>query len=220
MRKSRIFCLAAMVWSAFALTLAAAEQRKPISPASPALEERRLAPGQVQVAPEERNKVVVRRVFDDLFSRGRYEIINKIYTEDCLVHHGGKRSRLEEAVAEGKGWRQAAPDLLMTVDEMSSRGDKVIVAWTARGTHRGQGNGLRPSGKHFLIRGRSEFRLAYGKIAEVWNTYDRDDLFRQIGVNPKLGRLLDIGQDLWLSVNRILTHEVPHEYSISVSLHY
>ena len=166
-------------------------------------------PGQPIPNPQaqaEQNKAVVRRVFDDLFSRGRYEAIGQIYTPDCSVHHGGNLFRLDEAVTEGKGWRSAAPDLRMTADQMSAQGDIVTVFWTAQGTNTGQGNGLlKPTGKRVLIRGQSRFRVVNGKIAEVWNEYDRDSIFRQLGVNPKVGRLFDASQAVWLSVNRFFT---------------
>ncbi len=97
----------------------------------------------------------------------------------------------------------AAPDLQMTAERMSVTGDVVTVDWIARGTHTGRGNGLQPSGKRILVRGSSRFRMVNGKSAEVWNEYNRDDLFRQIGVNPKLGYLYDMTQDFALAMNRI-----------------
>src|SRR5215472_1806923 len=212
-----IFCcglalaLAEQTKSGAAPSLAvSAEQRRPapqVQPTLPPVGQAR--PGQPMPNPQaqaEQNKAVVRRVFDDLFSRGRYEAIGQIYTPDCSVHHGGNLFRLDEAVTEGKGWRSAAPDLRMTADQMSAQGDIVTVFWTPQGTHTGQGNGLlKPTGKRVLIRGQSRFRVANGKIAEVWNEYDRDSIFRQLGVNPKVGRLFDASQAVWLSVNRFFT---------------
>lgn len=168
-----------------------------VSPSMPG--PRRPLPGRGPTA-SERDKAVVRRVFEDLFNQGRYELIDTIYSRDCPVHSGNRTSRLEEAVAEGKGYRDAAPDLRMTIGAVSTRGDKVLVSWTAIGAQTGQGNGLRPSGKHFVVHGRSEFRVVDGRIAEVWNHWDRDALYRQLGVNPKLGRLFDDLLELWSSV--------------------
>ena len=145
-------------------------QVKPGAPTQPPGQAR---PGQPMPNPQaqaEQNKAVVRRVFDDLFSRGRYEAIDQIYTRDCIVHHRGQFFTLDQAVTEGKGWRSAAPDLRMTADQMTAQGNMVTVQWTAMGTNTGRGNGLmKPTGKHILIRGTSQFRVANGKIAEVWN---------------------------------------------------
>jgi len=182
------------------LVFASAVQRRPVPPS-----ERPRLPGQIQVSPEQ-HKAVTRRVFDDLFNRGRYEAISEIYTRDCVVHHNNKTTSLDAAVSEGKGWRSAAPDLQMTPDEMTVDGDIVTVSWTAKGTHTGKGNGLvRPTGKHILVHGRSRFRIVDGKIAEVWNDYDRNEIFRQLGVSPTMAFLYDKAEDVQLAFNRIFS---------------
>jgi len=181
------------------LMFASGEQRKP--PVQPRLP----GPGQVQASPEH-HKAVTRRVFDDLFNSGRYEAISEIYAQDCVVHHNNKTTSLDQAVSEGKGWRSASPDLRMTPDEMSVQGDIVTVSWTARGTHTGKGNGLvRPSGKHILVHGVSRFRMVNGKIAEVWNNYDRNEIFRQLGVSPTMAFLYDKAEDVQLAFNQMFS---------------
>ena len=206
-----VLALAEQTKSGAAPSLAvSAEQRRPapqVQPTLPPVGQAR--PGQQVPNPQaqaEQDKAVVRRVFDDLFSRGRYEAIDQIYTRDCSVHHRGQFFTLDQAVTEGKGWRSAAPDLRMTTDQMSVQGNIVTVQWTAQGTNTGRGNGLmKPTGKRILIHGSSQFRVVNGKIAEVWNEYDRDEIFRQLGVNPKVGRLFDASQAVWMSVNRFFT---------------
>ena len=177
------------------------QQRQPVGQTRPGL------PGQIQIAPAEQNKVVVRRVFDDLFTRGRYEFIEQIYAKDCPVHFGNRNARLEQAISEGKGWRLAAPDLTMTVERMDVERDFVIVDWIARGTNTGKGNGVPATGKKILIRGNSRFRVANGKIVEVWNNFDRDEIFRQLGVPPKLGHLYDDAQDLLYAMNKAFSSD-------------
>src|SRR5262249_3385549 len=88
-----------------------------------------------ELSPEvqaERNKVPVRQLSEDLFTHGRYEMIDKVFAAQCPVHFGSRSVRLAQAIAEGKGWRSAAPDLVMTVNEISVNGDMVTVVWTAK----------------------------------------------------------------------------------------
>jgi hypothetical protein len=47
--------------------------------------------------------------------------------------------------------------------------------------------------------------MANGKIAEVWNDYDRNEIYRQVGVPPKIGQLYEAGQDLWAAVTRFFS---------------
>jgi predicted ester cyclase len=190
------------------LTLPAVAQRKPTAeqPIQRLPEQRRpqlQEPEQSKAA--EQNKAVVRQVFDDLFTRGRYEMVGKVYSSDCIVHHNNRQYRLEESVAEGKGWRSAAPDLQMVPEGMTTQGNMVTVAWIARGTHTGKGNGLvKPTGKHILVRGSSTFRVVNGKIVEVWNNFDRNEIFRQLGVSPTMAFLYDETEGLRLAFNRML----------------
>jgi predicted ester cyclase len=204
--------LGLMVILCSGLALATGAQKKPGAPA-----QKPSRPGQVQPASGEQNKAVVRRVFDDLFTGGRYGEIEQIYAKDCKVHFGNRTRRLDEAVAEGKGWRSAAPDLVMTADQMSVDGDKVTVNWSARGTHTGKSAGLKPTGKRISMRGRSVFRVVNGKIVEAWNEEYRDELYRQLGVNPKLGHLYDLSQDFLLAMNRIFSNKDTADASVQSS---
>ncbi len=72
----------------------------------------------------------------------------------------------------------------LTVEEMIAEGDRVMVRWTSRGTHQGESHGLPPTGKQVTNSGINIFRIADGKIAEVWDIYDRLWLWQQLGVLP------------------------------------
>jgi predicted ester cyclase len=194
------------------LTLTLAEQRNPQRPA-PGPQAR---PGQTQANPEQ-NKLVARRVFDDLFTQGRYGEIDQIYDGNCKVHFGNRNLYLSEAVAEGKGWRSAAPDLVMTADQITVNGDMVNVVWSARGTHTGQGHGLKPTGKRISMRGTSRFHVVNGKIVEAWNSEYRDELFRQLGVSKTQAWLYEKGEDIWLAVHHFFFGPEPVSASVQPS---
>ncbi len=180
------------------LALPATSQRKPTAEQR-IPEQRRNQPQEAEL-----NKAVVRQVFDDLFTRGRYDLIDKVYSRDCVVHYNNRGQRLEESVAEGKGWRSAAPDLQMIPEQMSVDGNIVTVSWLARGTHTGKGNGLvKPTGKRINVRGNSRFRVVNGKIVEVWNNFDRNEVFRQLGVSPTMAFLYEETEGIRLAINRM-----------------
>src|SRR5262249_15075847 len=95
----------------------------------------------------EQNKATARRVFDELFTQGRFGEVNQIYAPNCKFQFGGRSEGLSQAVSEGRGWKSAAPDLVMTANQITANGEEVTVNWTARGTQTGQGHGLKPTGK-------------------------------------------------------------------------
>src|SRR5262249_5210891 len=196
MRGHRINYLILGLVLAVGLVLAFAQKK-------PADKERPIPPG--HVASPELNKQVVRRVFDELFNQGRYDAINQIYASNCKVHFGSRNEALGQSVEEGKGWRSAAPDLVMTVGRITANGDMVEVDWVARGTHTGAGHGLKPTGKKFMVRGSSRFQVENGKIVEVWNSEYRDDLLRQLGVSRPVAFVYEKLQDLQASLEPLLS---------------
>jgi len=189
MRKHKILYLLLFVCIA-GLALA---QKKP-------REVQRQAP---QGASVEQNKATARRVFEELFTQGRYGEVNQIYAQNCRFQFGGRSEGLSQAVAEGRGWKSAAPDLVMTANQITANGDEVTVNWTAHGTHTGQGHGLKPTGKHVNMRGRTTFRFANGKIVEANSDDYQPELFRQLGVSKTTASMVDSTQRVWAALAQI-----------------
>jgi predicted ester cyclase len=130
---------------------------------------------------EEKNKQTARRVFDDLWTSGRYDLISSMYEGNAMVHMGNQTIPLSQAVADGKEWKTAFPDLVMRANQVSANGDIVDVRFSAHGTNKGQGKGLPGKGKRGQIQGTSKFKFdSEGKIAEVWVDWNENDLRRQV----------------------------------------
>jgi predicted ester cyclase len=194
MRNGRVLWL--MLLLCGGLTLTSAAQKK--GGQQPQVRER---PG--QVSPQQ-NKLVARRVFEELTNQGRYEAVDEVFDRNCKVHFGNRTLGLSQAVAEGKGWKSAAPDLAMNVEQVTENGDRVTVVWSARGTHTGQGLGTKPTRKQISMRDRSEFLIKNGKIVEAWNNEYRPELFRQLGVNKAGISMFDTTERLWAALAQML----------------
>ncbi len=67
------------------------------------------------------------------------------------------------------------------------------------------------------MRGRSEFRVANGKIVEAWNEDYRPELFRQLGVPKTQAWLFERGEDIWLAARDFFSREEPASTSIQTS---
>jgi len=193
MRRTAVLALFATTCLCAHLGVAQRNRPEPVRP-NPRL--------QAKASPEQM-KGVVHRVFADLWNSGRYEATSEIYAGNCVVHERGKTFPIDHSISDGKNLRSAAPDVRMTPGEMSVQGDIVTVSWTGRGSHTGRANGLmKPTGKHFQVSGSSRFRIENGKIVEIWNDWDRNELFRQIGVSPTAAYLYDKAEDVMLALER------------------
>jgi predicted ester cyclase len=203
MRNYRLICLLAIVCSGLAL-VSYAQKRGQNAAQEPQAGPRVQDQNRVQ----EQNKVAVRQLFEEMFSHGRYEMQGQVFGPGCKVHFGNRNVGLQEAVAEGKGLRSAAPDMVMAINQMSVNGDMVTVSWTASGTHTHPGAGFKPSGKRFMVQGRSEFKVENGKIVEAFNEEYRPELFRQLGVSKTQAFMFFTGEKLASALDTIIPDRV------------
>jgi steroid delta-isomerase-like uncharacterized protein len=133
---------------------------------------------------QEKNKAVARRVFDEIFNQGKFEVADEIYAKDFVNHGQTRDADLKEDQDAARGWKAAAPDLKMTVELMVAEGDLVTVLWRAEGTNTGTGNGLPATGKVIKSRGITIWRIKDGKICEEWSAFDMLSIMQQLGLLP------------------------------------
>jgi steroid delta-isomerase-like uncharacterized protein len=129
----------------------------------------------------ELNKSITRRVYEEGLSQGRFEVP---YSKDFVGHGGPATFTHADGMAEARGWRDAFPDLNITVEKQVAERDLVAVHWTARGTNTGTGNGIPATGRAVQITGTTLFRLDDGRIAEEWTCANSLGLMKQLGLLP------------------------------------
>ena len=133
----------------------------------------------------QQNKALARRIFDEMESKGNLAIADETFAGDFVNHTPfGENHGPEGAKQFVKMLRSAFPDLHATVEDQVAEGDKVATRFTARGTHKGELNGIPASGNTMEISGIVISRFANGKIIEQWGNPDVFGLMRQIGAIP------------------------------------
>jgi predicted ester cyclase len=88
----------------------------------------------------------------------------------------------DEAKGFAARWRESFPDWHSTFEELVAEGDRVAERWTGRGTHRGELQGIAPTGKCVEAPGSVFYRIVDGKIVELWGQLDMMSLMQQLGV--------------------------------------
>jgi steroid delta-isomerase-like uncharacterized protein len=73
-------------------------------------------------------------------------------------------------------------DIRITRDDSIAEGDRVVDRWTFSGTHTGEFMGAAATGKRVTVSGIDIFRIADGKLAELWQSWDQLGMMQQIGV--------------------------------------
>ena len=131
---------------------------------------------------QDQNKALAKRGFEELLSKGRFEVAEQLYAKD-FVNHGIHRDiSLEEDQAALKGWHEAFSDLSIVPEKLIAEGDLVAVYWIARGTNTGAGNGLPATGKKVEQSGITIWRIVNSKIKEEWSAFDQLSMMKQLGL--------------------------------------
>jgi steroid delta-isomerase-like uncharacterized protein len=150
----------------------------------------------------EANKAVARRVFEEIFNQGKFQVADEIYAPD-FVNHGLHRDASLQADQAAVHWeKQALPDLNMTVNLMVAEGDLVTVIWTLRGTNTAAASPLPATGAKVEVRGITVWRIVDGRIREEWTSFDTFGIIRQVVGQLKwklLGLLCVVAILLWIA---------------------
>jgi steroid delta-isomerase-like uncharacterized protein len=134
---------------------------------------------------QEQNKAIARRAFEEILSKGRFELAEQLYAKDFVNHGIHRNASLEEDQAALKGWHQAFPDISIVPEKLIAEGDLVAIYWIARGTNTGTGNGLPATGKKVEQSGITIWRIVSGKIKEEWSAFDQLSMMQQLGLLPQ-----------------------------------
>ena len=136
----------------------------------------------------ETNKSVSRRFFEEVFGKGKLNVLDEIITKDHVnsgpANPPGLLPGLEGTKQLVTMYRNAFPDVHFTIDEQIAEGDKVVTRWTAHGTHQGELAGIPATGNLSTVTGIAVDRIVNGKIAESWGIFDQFLMMQQLGVIP------------------------------------
>ena len=139
----------------------------------------------------EENKAIVRQQEEELFTQGNLDAADEVYAPDYLGHDPSNSEEvrgLEAAKRAASDYRQAFPDLRVTVEDLIAEGDRVAARLRFRGTHLGELDGIAPTGRRVDCTGIVISRIEEGKIAEDWANFDDLGMMRQLGLIPKPGQ--------------------------------
>ena len=129
----------------------------------------------------EQNKAIVRHLVEEMDSGRNIEVIKELLTSDCVIHFSGQSLNLEDTLQANRMFYNAFPDLRHTVEDLIAEGDKVVVRATDQGTHRGDFQGVAPTGKRVRFGIIAIYRILNGKIVEAWEEGDFMGLIQQLG---------------------------------------
>jgi len=137
----------------------------------------------------ETNKALVRRWVEEGWNAGDIAVVDALYAPNVVQHDPSSPVPVTSSAAL-KGYVSsfltAFPGLHFTIDDPLAEGDKVLWRFTSQATHTGPLMNIPPTGKRATVTGMVLFRVANGKIAEVWVNFDTLGMLQAIGVIPAM----------------------------------
>jgi steroid delta-isomerase-like uncharacterized protein len=133
----------------------------------------------------EENKAIVRQQEEELFTQGNLDAADEVYAPDYVGHDPSNPEEvrgLEAAKRAASDYRQAFPDLRVSVEDLIAEGDRVAARLRVRGTHLGELDGIAPTGRRVDCTGIVISRIEEGKIAEDWANFDDLGMMQQLGL--------------------------------------
>jgi steroid delta-isomerase-like uncharacterized protein len=136
------------------------------------------------------NKAIVRRLYEEVWNKRRVELVDELMSPSHAMHD----SHLPDSGVGPEAYKRNVarfvtgfPDLHLAVEDMVAENDKVAVAWTISGTHKGEFRGVSPTGKKVSLEGITINHIANGKIMDSYVSADYLGLMQQLGVAPAFG---------------------------------
>ena len=133
----------------------------------------------------EENRALVRRFVEEFWNEGNMSAADELMAPDAEIHMPtGEMVDLDGLKSFAGTFRGSFPDWHSTVEELIAEGDGVAELWTGRGTHRGELQGIPPTGKRVEVPGSVFYRIVDGKIVEFRGQLDMMGLMQQLGTIP------------------------------------
>ena len=133
----------------------------------------------------EENKALLRRYADEIINKRNLAILDELMAPGLakdLVNNGVLPDRFNQAKF---GFFYSFPDLQITIEDDFAEGDKVGTRGYITGTHKGDFEGLAPTGKQVKFGYITLWRVENGKLVEFWPRVDYLGLMKQLGLVPK-----------------------------------
>lgn len=135
------------------------------------------------------NALIVRRFVDEIITQGNIDAAAQLVWEDVVeqVPLPGQGPGLEGLKDILRAMRAGFPDLVFSIHEQVSEGDKVVSRFEWTGTHKGEFLGIPATGRPVSVWGIVIDRLEEGRIKETRIIMDTLGLMIQLGVVPPPG---------------------------------
>jgi len=128
------------------------------------------------------NEAMVRRRFAEL-DNGNFGILDELFAPSYKLNLPGFGKPMNLAATKRfyQSFYGAFAGLKHTIVEQVSAGNQVVTRWTARGTHKGEWMGVKPTARRVSFGGINIYTIDKGKFVSSQVNWDLLGILQQIG---------------------------------------
>jgi steroid delta-isomerase-like uncharacterized protein len=124
--------------------------------------------------------------FELAFRAGDQATIDELCAPGLVDHnpapdHEGTLAGFKEKIA---GFAAVFPDLEEDLQDVIASGDTVATRWVLTGSQQREFMGIPASGQAIRVEGMNFYRLADGRVTDIWTQFDGLALMQQLGAIP------------------------------------
>jgi len=124
----------------------------------------------------EAHRQTMNRLIEGVWNGQNLDIMPEVFTENAIMHHGGPDDWGGHDMVGINEFREgyvrptqaAFPDMNHQVEDLLFDGQKVVMRFHGKGTHRGEFMEISATNKEMYYEGIAIFRMENTRIAEVW----------------------------------------------------
>lgn len=135
-----------------------------------------------------RNKAVVRRALDEIYSTGNEAFADELIHPEFVDHdprHGEVSGGPESVKHTVRSLHHMFGELRFDIQDEIAEGDRVAQLVLMRGRQTGEVAGHPPTGREFTVRHIYVWRIENGQILDLWASRDDLGLLEAVGAIPQ-----------------------------------
>jgi len=137
----------------------------------------------------DQRKNLIRRLTDELWNKGNYDICDEVFAANCSFHDPSfPINGIAGMKQQARDLRAAQPDLHLDVQDVLADEDLTAARWTCGGTARGEFRGMPATGKTYVMTGMTIDKWQGDRVVEEWTTYDLLGALQQLGIIPEMAQ--------------------------------
>jgi len=136
----------------------------------------------IQTAQARSNEAMIRTLADGVIGRGQLDLLDRLCASGFVDHDPfpGAAPTLAGFRQGVAAWRGACAGLTLSIDDLLTADDRVVVRGTLAGSQTGPLPGIASAGRPFKIESIDIYRIRDGRIAEHWGRIDTAALKQQL----------------------------------------